>query len=150
MSKVTLKSKVMYGLLLAACYSASAQAANYNLNCAFGGNMGITYDARAKKVTGTFTAANAGTRTQALDHGQCSWVDRALRSNEPRKFCQRGVNDVVVKMNVRSYAVRSRKAPYLRQEQLGGYFSLKVSNRNGCLNVVRVNPFKKARTIAGR
>lgn len=150
MSKFTLKSKVMCCLILAVCYSASAQAASYNLNCAFGGNMGIKYDARANKVTGTFAAASAGTRNQGLSHGQCSWVDRALRGNEPRKFCQRNVNDVVVTMNVRSYAVRSRIAPYLRQQQLGGYFSLRVSNSNGCLNVVRVNPFKKARTISGR
>lgn len=150
MLKVSTKSKLACGLLFLACCSTSAHAASYNLNCAFGGNMGLTYDARLQKVTGTFTAATAGTRTQRLNHGQCSWVDRALRAHEPRKFCQRNVRDVVVKMNARSYVLRSRTAPYLRKAQLGGYFSLKVTNSNGCLNVVRVNPFEKARTISGR
>jgi len=150
MFKVTKKSKLACGLLFLACCSTSAHAASYNLNCAFGGNMGLAYDAQLRKVTGTFTAASAGTRTRSLNHGQCSWVDRALRANEPRKFCQRNVRDVIVKMNARSYALRSRTAPYLRQAQLGGFFSLKVSNSNGCLNVISVNPFSKATTISGR
>ena len=150
MFNMTTKSKVICGLLLLACCSTSAQAASYNLNCAFGGSMGLTYDSTAKKVTGTFTAAPAGTRTRPLSHGQCSWVDRPLRSHEPRKFCQRNVRDVVVKMNARSYILRSRTAPYLTKFQRGGYFSLKVTNKNGCLNVVRVNRFSKAKTISGR
>jgi len=150
MFKITKKSKVMCGLLLLVCCASSAQAASYNLNCKLGGQMRIAYDSGAKKVTGTFTSTSQGTRARSLRSGQCSWVDRPVRGNEPRKFCQRNVRDVIVKVNARSYSLHSRRAPYLAQVKLGGFFSLRVSSRNGCLNVVRVNPFKKARTISGR
>lgn len=150
MLNLTLKSKFICCLLLMVCYSASAQAASYNLNCRLGGHMGMTYDSRTKTVTGNFTATTAGTRDRALGLGQCSWIDRPIRGNEPRKFCQRKVNDVIVKVNARSYSLHSRKAPYLAQVKQGGYFSLRVTSKNGCLDVVRVNRFKKARTISGR
>ena len=150
MFKVTRKSKIMCGLLLLAFYASSSQAASFNLNCRLGGDMGVTYDSRTKKVTGTFSSTRQGTRDRNLGLGYCSWVDRPVSGNEPRKFCQRNVNDVIVKVNARSYSLHSRKAPYLAQVKIGGYFSLRVKSKNGCLDVVRVNSFRKARTITGR
>ena len=158
MFKVTQKSKIMCSLLLLVCCASSAQAASYNLNCKLGGHMGIKHDSRTKMVTGNFTAASAGTRSHNLSLGQCSWVDRGLRGNEPRKFCQRNVRDVIVKLGPSSFRLQSRSAPYLGRVKgaRGGYFSLRVSsrgsllNRKGCLNVIRVNRFSRARTVSGR
>lgn len=148
-------SKIMALLAVVAFYSTSAHATDYNLNCRLGGDMGHTYNARSQRVTVTFSHANQGTRQQPLRNGQCSWVDRPFRSGEPHKFCQSRVNDLVLKLNARSYSVSSRKAPYLARiknsNQDGGYFSLKVHNNGqGCMEVTRVNSFRKASTITGR
>lgn len=155
MSIYTHTLKIMALLSVLAFFSTSAQAATYNLNCRLGGDMGHTYNSRLQTVTVTFSHATKGTRQRSLGKGQCSWVDRPFRNGEPHKFCQSGVNDLVLKMNARSYAVSSRKAPYLarikKSDQDGGYFSLKVRNNGrGCMLVTRVNPFRKANTISGR
>ena len=122
----------------------TALAEGYNLNCLAGGNMGLTYNASTKKVKIHFTPAPQGTRTQGLSHGQCSWPGRKFRSNEPRTICHYNVMDVIVKNNARSFSLSSRRAPYMRKIKDGGYFSMKVTNRNNCMEVLRVNRVDRA------
>lgn len=141
--------KLILGILLLASYS-TAHAQSYNLNCLAGGNMGVAYNGSANKVTVFFQPAPEGTRYRQLARGQCSWVDRAFRVGEPKKICQFGVRDVVVKVNARSHKFTSRTAPYVHKIKDGGYFSLKVRNVNGCMRVTRVNSFERARSISGR
>ncbi|CAA6815020.1 MAG: Unknown protein [uncultured Sulfurovum sp.] len=116
-----------------------ATPTNYTLKCLAGGNMGLHYSAASKKVTINFSAGATGTRDGNLQRGQCSWVDRRLRGNEPKKICQLNVNDVIMKVRANSYASSSRKAPYISKIKQGGTFSLKVHNDNrGCMVVDKV------------
>jgi hypothetical protein len=114
---------------------------NYTLKCRAGGNMGLKYSAINKKVTVTFTPARTGTKEGNLRAGECSWIDRTLRANEPKNICQSNVNDVLLKVNARSYSATSRRAPYISKIKTGGTFSMKVRNdNNGCMVVQRVLP----------
>ena len=119
--------------------NSSPQPTNYTLKCLAGGNMGLRYSTLNKKITVDFTAGAKGTRDANLQRGQCSWVDRRLKSNEPKKICQFKVNDVVLKVKANSYSSTSNKAPYISKIKQGGTFALKVRNDNrGCLVVERV------------
>ena len=120
---------------------ASSQPTNYTLKCRAGGNMGLKYSAQSKRVAITFHPASRGTNNGNLQRGECSWVDRALRANEPRKICQSNVNDVILKINGHSFSATSHKAPYISKIKSGGTFSMKVRNDNhGCMVVKRVLP----------
>jgi len=139
----------LMSLFLLSSFFATASATGYNLNCMAGGHMGVIYTAAVQQVEILFTPAISGTRNSALSHGQCSWVDRKLHSNEPRRICHYNIKDVIVKNKASSYKISSRKAPYIRKIKDGGYFSLRVTNdrQRNCMRVLKVNRFDKASTI---
>lgn len=136
-------------LFLFSSFFATASATGYNLNCMTGGHMGVVYTAAEQKVEILFTPATSGTRNSALSHGQCSWVDRKLRNNEPKRICHYNIKDVVVRNKASSYKISSKKAPYIRKIKDSGYFSLRVINdrQRNCMRVLKVNRFDKASTI---
>lgn len=114
---------------------------NYTLTCRAGQNMGLKYSAKTKSVSVTFKAGKTGTKHGALNKGECSWQDRAFRRSEPRKICQSNVNDVVLRINARSFSATSQQAPYISKIKSGGTFSMKVHNNNkGCMVVKKVLP----------
>jgi len=120
---------------------APPQPTNYTLKCRAGGNMGLRYSALKKRVLVSFKPARTGTQQSNLQRGECSWVDRSLRANEPTKICQSNVNDVILKVNARSYSATSSTAPYISKIKSGGTFSMKVRNDNhGCMVVKQVLP----------
>ena len=120
---------------------------SYRLNCAAGNNMTIQYNRVTERKKGienrllvTFKAAAKGTKYGKLNHGECSWVDCKLKSNEPKKFCHENIYDFSFTKNARGYALKSKKASYVDKLRIGGMFSLKVKNKNGCLLVIKVLP----------
>lgn len=115
------------------------KATPYRLNCRAGGNMGLTFEDTKNRIKVTFKAPSQGTRNRSLQPGECSWVDRGFRANEPKKFCQSNVKDIVLKINARSFSTSSRQAPYISKIKDGGKFSLKVHNNNkGCMVVDKI------------
>jgi len=120
---------------------------SYRLNCAGGQNMTVQYNRITERRRGiknrllvTFKTARQRTRHSRLNQGECSWVDRAFRSNEPKKFCQYNVYDLAFTKNANGYALASKKAPYIDKLRRGGKFSLMVTNQNGCMVVKKVLP----------
>ncbi len=120
---------------------------SYRLNCVAGKSMTVQYNRSTERGRGiknrlivTFKAAPTGTKHGRLNHGECSWVDRRLKANEPKKFCQYNVTDLAFTKNSRGYALASKKAPYVDKLRIGGKFSLMVTNRNGCMVVKKVLP----------
>jgi len=112
-----------------------SKAKSYTLKCRAGGNMGLKYSAINKKIILTFTHA----RNRNLQRGECSWLDRTLRANEPNKICHSNINDVLLNINARSFSATSLKASYLSKIKTGGTFSMKVRNDNhGCLVVKNI------------
>ncbi|WP_181445669.1 hypothetical protein [Picosynechococcus sp. PCC 11901] len=101
---------------------APAQAQqNYPLTCRGGGNLSIT-NTSGNKVKIVFRPA-AGSASQGLQPGECSWQDRAFRSGEPNVICDTGV----------------RAAQYLpKLMQSSESTTLRVFNDNtqGCMQVV--------------
>ena len=123
------------------------KAKSYILNCRAGKSMTVQHNRSNERRRGiknrllvTFKAAAKGTKYGKLNHGECSWVDRRLKSNEPKKFCQYNVTDLAFTKNSRGYALASKKAPYVDKLRIGGKFSLKVINKNGCMVVTKVLP----------
>lgn len=121
------------------------QAKSYRLDCDVGNNMTVKYNRSNERRRGmrnrllvTFKAATKGTRYGRLNHGECSWVDRRLKANEPKQFCQYNVDDLAFTKNSNGYALASKKAPYVDKLRLGGKFSLMVINKNGCMVVKKV------------
>lgn len=117
----------------------------YRLDCAAGNSMTVQYNRSTERARGiknrllvTFKAAKKGTKYGRLNHGECSWVDRAFKANEPKKFCQYNVYDLAFTKNSNGYALRSKKAPYVDKLRTGGKFSLMVTKKNGCMVVKKV------------
>lgn len=129
--------------LLLTSFSVANETKSYTLTCAPSKNMTIAHnrsnDTKNKLVV-TFKAGKMGTAHSRLNHGECSWVDRALRANEPRKFCQYDVDDLAFTRNSNGYSLSSQKAPYVKQLRIGGKFSLKVTKKDNCLVVTKVLP----------
>ncbi|CAA6813694.1 MAG: Unknown protein [uncultured Sulfurovum sp.] len=119
----------------------------YQLDCIAGDNMTIQHNRSTERKKGirnrllvTFKAAPKGTRHGRLNHGECSWVDRRLKANEPKQFCQYNVTDLAFTKNSNGYALKSAEAPYVDKLRIGGKFSLMVTNKNGCMVVKKVLP----------
>lgn len=122
---------------------ADTKTKSYKLTCVPSKEMTIAHNRSGEtknKLIVTFKAAKKGTRHGRLNHGECSWVDRALKANEPKKFCQYNVDDLAFTRNQNGYALKSRKAPYVKNLRVGGKFSLMVTKKNGCLVVTKVLP----------
>jgi len=118
---------------------------SYRLDCAGGNSMTVQYNRSTERRRGiknrlivTFKAATKGTKYAKLKSGECSWGDRRLKNNEPKKFCQYSVTDLAFTKNSRGYALASKKAPYVAKLRTGGKFSLMVINKNGCMVVQKV------------
>ena len=125
--------------------SPSHKAKSYRLDCVAGKSMTVQYNRSTERRRGiknrllvTFKAGAKGTRYGRLNHGECSWVDRRLRNNEPKKFCHYNVTDLAFTKNSKGYALASKKASYADKLRIGGKFSLMVTNKNGCMVVKKV------------
>jgi len=143
--KIEIKKSLtlLCSILLLTSFSTAKEVQSYTLTCAPSKEMTIAHnrsnDTKNKLVI-TFKASSKGTRHGRLNHGECSWVDRALRANEPRKICHYNVDDLSFTRNRNGYALSSIKAPYVKNLRVGGKFSLKVTKKNNCLVVTKVLP----------
>ena len=123
-------AKVSGDLKKTTCLTTPAHS--YRLNCVAGNSMKTTYF----KNRLTINFKNATNHTK-LKKGECAWHDRILRRNEPRRICY-GITDFKFVKTSRGYSITSAHATYLKKMKTGGKFSVEVTNRDNCLNVVHV------------
>jgi hypothetical protein len=129
--------KLVAKRFVTAMYHLKNKKKSYTLSCCAGGNLNLTYT-QYSQLNIRFKSAKKGTRYAPLKQGECSWIDRAFRANEPQKICQSNVNDVVFKTTKQRIKISSKKAPYISKIKSGGIFSLKVYNNNhGCMVVTK-------------
>ena len=118
---------------------AVAAGSSYVLMCKAGTGMSVDYRSASNRLIVNFKAGRSG-GSNGVAPGSCTWVDRGFRTNEPRRICQSGVNDVRFIMNSSDRITRltSPKAPYVKKILNGRSFQVRVKNDGrGCLKVTR-------------
>ena len=148
---MTILKTILLGLAVAAGSAGMAAAqTSYVMTCRGGGDMVAVAGQRVSNphvfVEITFKPGTAGAGTQAPAPGECTWIDRGLRSGEPNKilFDDFGVSWSQTICRAGSCQVNTPSAPatnLINWVRGGQPFQVHVYNNNaGYMVVTKVGP----------
>lgn len=141
--------------LLSLAWTATARVADagaaesYAMVCRGGGAMRLQFDTTTPDMYVLFTAAPRAAGQQQPGPGQCAWVDRPLRPNEPRKLKYRAAAAPEITFEKRrgvqlGTILSLRQSPdalhFVRPLNEGELFYVRCRNAGSFLEVTRLGP----------